>query len=56
MGGGGLVRDRFLDKGILKEITSFIVHDFDIGIVTSNNERVQEFLDTFFDACTLSRW
>ena len=52
---GGLVRDCFLDKGILEEITSFIVHDFEIGLVTSNHERVQEFLDTFFDACTLSR-
>ena len=50
MRGGNMVRGIFLEKGILEEITSFIVHDLEIGIVTSSCERVQEFLDTFGDS------
>ena len=51
MRGDKLVRDIFLEKGIIEDITSFGVHDLDIGLVTISHERVQDVLDTFIDAC-----
>ena len=36
MQGNKLVRDRFIEKGLIEEIKSFIVHDLDIGLVTSS--------------------
>ena len=47
MQGKKLVRDIFLEKIILEDITSFIVHDLDIGFVSSSRERAQEFLTPF---------
>ena len=52
MRGNKLVGDLFLGKGLLEEITRFIVNYLDIGILTSSSECVQEFLDSFGDACT----
>ena len=49
--GGKLVRGLFLGKDLLEKITSGIVHDLEIGIVTSSPERDQEFLDAFVDEC-----
>ena len=46
-----LVRGVFLEKGVLEEITIFVVCDLLIGVVTRSRERVQAFLDTFVDAC-----
>ena len=46
-----LVRGVFLEKGVLEEITIFVVCDLLIGVVTRSRERVQAFLETFVDAC-----
>ena len=38
--GNNLVRDIFLKENLLEDIKSFIVHDLELGIVTSNCEYV----------------
>ena len=40
MRGNKLVRDIFLKEDILEYITSFIIHDLDIGLMTSSCEYV----------------
>ena len=52
MRGNKMVRGIFLDKGLLEDVTSFIVHDFEIGLVAISCERIQDVLDAFVDACT----
>ena len=51
MWGNKLVRDIFLKEGLLEDITSIIVHDMELGRVTSRCEYVQEFWYTFLGAC-----
>ena len=43
MWGNKLVRYLFLEKGLLEDITRFIVHDMESGIVNISRERVPEF-------------
>ena len=40
MRGNKLVRDIFLEEGIVEDITCFIVHDLELGIVTISSEHV----------------
>ena len=38
--GNNLLNDLFIREGLLEDITSFIVHDLELGIVTINCEYV----------------
>ena len=51
-----LVGDIFLKEGLLEEITSFIIHYLELGLVSSSCECVKEFLEPFVDPCALSGW
>ena len=46
------VGDILLKKGLLEEITSFIIYYMDLGIVSRSCENVKEFLNPFVDACS----
>ena len=49
--GNKLVRDLYIKEGILEELTSFIIHDLELGIVSSSCECVKDVLGPFVDAC-----
>ena len=52
MWGNNMVRD----EGLFEEITSFIIHDLELGIVSRNCECVKEFLDAFVSTCAFFGW
>ena len=49
--GEKLVGYLLLKEGLIEEITVFIIHYMEIGLVSRIFEYVKEFLDPFFDAC-----
>ena len=51
MWGNKLVIYLLIKSGLLEEITSFISHDLELGLVSSSFDYVKEFLDPFVDAC-----
>ena len=50
--GNKLLVDLFLKEGLLEEITGFITHYMDLGLVSRTCKYVKEFLKPFVDACT----
>ena len=54
MQGNKLVGDIFLEEVIFEDITSFIIHYLDIGLVSSSCECVKDFFNPVVDACTWS--
>ena len=55
-GGGNMVRYLSVKYGLLEDTTSFIIHDLEVGLVSSICECVYNVLDPFIDACSWSGW
>ena len=51
MRGNKLVGDIYLEEGLFDDITGFIIHYMDLGIMSSSCEYVNKFFYPFVDAC-----